>query len=85
MSVTAKEAAHYSDSVVTAANEADRAAQEDEMRRAKKTAIIEQMSAEIILIVASIARLQHDGGRSMPSSMPLWQGTRNKSMDIYSR
>ncbi|ONN71026.1 hypothetical protein [Pseudomonas oryzihabitans] len=82
MSATAKEVGHYSDSAVTAASEADRAAQEDEMRRAKTTAIIEQTSAEIILIAASIARLQHDSGRSTPSSMPLWQWTLNKSADI---
>ena len=63
MSATAEEVARHSGSAATAANDADRAAQEGETSMTQTIATIERMHAEITRTAAVIARLEHDSER----------------------
>ncbi|GAC1036761.1 methyl-accepting chemotaxis protein CtpH [Pseudomonas sp. No.117] len=63
MSATAEEVARHSGSAATAANEADRAAQEGEASMTRTIATIERMHREISRTAAVIARLESDSDR----------------------
>ena len=63
MSATAEEVARHSGSAATAANEADRAAQEGEASMVQTIATIERMHREISRTAEVIARLESDSDR----------------------